>query len=187
MKWNELTGWKKDLLIFSISISPAVIAAVVLYLMGPEVYLPVAAVVSSFYFAVGVGWITSPAIGLTTGIHPVWLILLLVFISTESSLVVSVNYDLLEKIPLLGRGVKAIRKRSQRIIDKYELAKNVEYMTIFWLMFLPVYGTGPMAMSLVGRLLALEKLKVWLTITLSSVTRYTLIIGIMYYGIITIF
>lgn len=176
-------GWKKDLIILFITILPAIVVAAILYMMGPDVYLPAAAVVGNFYFAIGVGWITSPLVGLITGINPILLVLFLVFVSMESSLIVSVNYDILEKIPLLGRGIRGVRKRAERIIEKHELAKNVGYISIFWLMFTPLYGTGPMSMSFVGRILALDWLKVWITISLSSLTRYTLLVLVIYYGI----
>ena len=183
MRSNSFHDWiKNDLLRFIISITPAVSAAVILYLLGPKIYLPVSAVVSSFYFAVGVGWITSPIVGLSTGIHPIWLVLLLIFISTESSLIVSLNYDLLEKIPLIGRLMRWIRKKGEHIIDKHELAKDVEYISIFWLMFIPIYGTGPMSMTMVGRLLALNWKKTWLTITISATARFTIITFLLYLG-----
>ncbi len=187
MKLNNFQNWlQNDLLRFIISTTPAVIAAVVLYLLGPKIYLPVSAVVSSFYFAIGVGWITSPIVGLSTGIHPVWLVLLLIFISSESSLIVSLNYDLLEKIPLIGKLMRWIRKKGERVIEKHELAKDVEYITIFWLMFTPLYGTGPMAMTMVGRLLSLNWKKTWLTITLSATARFTILTFLLYLGLISL-
>ncbi|MFW6375573.1 MAG: small multi-drug export protein [Thermoplasmatota archaeon] len=183
MKSNNIQDWlQNDLLRFIISITPAVLAAMILYLLGPKVYLPVSAVVSSFYFAVGVGWVASPIIGLSTGIHPVWLVLLLIFISSESSLIVSLNYDLLEKVPLIGKLMRWIRKKGEGVIEKHELAKDVEFITIFWLMFTPLYGTGPMAMTMVGRLLALSWKKTWMTITLSATARFTFLTFLLYFG-----
>lgn len=183
MKLNSFQKWlENDLLRFLISIVPAVLAAIILYLLGPRIYLPVSAVVSSFYFAVGVGWITSPIVGLSTGLHPFWLVLLLIFISTESSLIVSLNYELLEKIPLIGRLMRWIRKKAEQVIEKHELARDVEFISIFWLMFIPIYGTGPMSMTMVGRLLSLNWKKTWLTITLSATARFTIIILLLYLG-----
>ena len=187
MKLNSFQNWlQNDLLRFLISITPAVLAGLILYILGPKIYLPVSAVVSSFYFAVGVGWITSPIVGLSTGINPVWLVLLLIFISTESSLIVSLNYDLLEKIPLIGRFMRWIRKKAEKVIEKHELARDVEYVSIFWLMFVPIYGTGPMIMTMVGRLLSLNWKKTWLTITLSATARFTIIIILLYVGWISL-
>lgn len=178
-------GWRA-LTVFMLSILPALIAAAIVLILGREVYLSVLAVVINYYFVVGVGWITSPVVGLLTGMNPIWLLILLVFISMESSLIVSVNYDLLEKIPLLGRAMRWIRTRAGKVVEKHSLAADVEYMTLFWLMFIPIYGTGPMMMSFVGRILSLEWWKVWLTITVSSIVRYTLLISIIYLGILSI-
>jgi len=184
---NYFQNWlENDILRFLFSIIPAVSAALIIYLLGPKVYLPVSAVVSSFYFAVGVGWITSPIVGLSTGIHPVWLVLLLIFISTESSLVVSLNYELLEKIPGIGKLMQWIRKKAENVIEKHELARDVEFFSIFWLMFIPIYGTGPMSMTMVGRLLSLNWKKTWLTITFSATARFTIIILLLYLGWISL-
>lgn len=181
----EPEGWIEDLLIFFLTLIPAFIVGAIIYAMGSDVYIPVLAVVSNFYFVVGVGWITSPAIGIAAGLHPLGVLVLLVFVSMESSLVVSVNYDLLEKTPLIGKFMKKIREKALKTIEKYSLARGIEYVSIFWLMFLPLYGTGPMIMSFVGRILGLDWLKVWLTIGLSALARYTLLVLFVYYGIFT--
>ncbi len=167
---------------FFISIAPAVAVTVLCYLLGPEVYIPVGSVFISFFFAVGVGWIASPVIGISMGMNPVILVILLVFISSESSLIVSSNYDLLEYIPILGTGMKKLRLKAGEVIKSNDLAENAGYLSIFWLMFLPLYGSGPLVMTLVGRLLGLDWKKVWATITLSALTRFSLITGLIYLG-----
>ncbi len=171
---------------FLLSILPSTIAVLVIYSLGPEIYIPAASVFIAFYFAVGLGWIVSPAVALASGLNPVGVVALLVFISSQSSLIVSLNYNLLEKIPLIGRYVKKLRTKAREIIEERELAKKIEYVSIFWLMFLPVYGTGPNVMSLVGRLLGLKWQKVWLVITLSATVRFTLITALMYLGYVSI-
>ncbi len=173
----------RDVSYLFLTISPALAAAFLIILLGPSVYLPVSAVLLNYYFAVGVGWVTSPLVGLAAGMKPWLLVILLVFIAVQSSFFVTVNYDLLEKIPLLGRLFLRTRKKAERVIDKHELAKDISYIGIFWLMFLPVFGTGPMVMSLVGRILALQWWKVWLTISLSAVVRYSLVVIVVYYGL----
>jgi len=167
---------------FVISVSPAFLAVFILYLLGPDVYLPVLGVFLAFFFAVGAGWIVSPALGLASGMHPIWVIILLVFISSESSLIISSNYDILEKIPILGYPFKKVRKRAGNLIENRDLARKVSYVSIFWLMFLPVYGSGPLVMTLVGRLLDLDWIKVWSVVSFSAFTRFTIITTLIYYG-----
>lgn len=167
---------------FFISILPAVAVTVLCLLLGPDVYIPVGSVFISFFFAVGVGWIASPIVGISFGMNPILLVILLVFISSESSLIVSSSYDLLEYIPILGTGMKKLRKKAEKVIKNNDLAENAGYLSIFWLMFLPLYGSGPLVMTLVGRLLGLNWKKVWGTITLSALTRFSLITGLIYLG-----
>ncbi len=169
---------------FFISISTAVIVTLLCYLLGPGVYVPVSSVFISFFFAVGVGWLASPVIGISLGINPIILVILLVFISSESSLIVSSNYDLLEYLPFIGSGMKKLREKASKVIKKKELGKETGYLSIFWMMFLPLYGTGPLVMTLVGRLLGLNWKKVWVAITLSALTRFGMITGLIYLGFI---
>jgi len=171
---------------FFFSILPSIFAVIILYLLGPEIYMPALSVFLAFYFALGVGWIVSPALALGSGIHPVGIVILLVFISSQSSLIVSANYPILEKIPYLGLYMKSLRKKAAGIIKEKELAEKAGYMSIFWLMFLPIYGTGPNVMTLAGRLLAFEWKRVWLTVTLSATVRFSIITTLLYFGYLNI-
>jgi len=171
---------------FFISILPVIFVVIVLYLLGPEIYTPAASIFLAFYFALGVGWVVAPVIGLAYGIHPVVVIGYLVFISSQSSLIVSVNYPLLEKIPLLGLYMARLRRKAGNIIEEKEMVKKVGFVSIFWLMFLPVYGTGPNVMTLVGRLLDLEWKRVWAVVTFSAVSRFSIITTLLYYGYLNI-
>ncbi|MGM0405519.1 MAG: small multi-drug export protein [Thermoplasmatota archaeon] len=173
----------RDVSYLFLTVIPAITAAISIILLGPNVYLPVSAVLLNYYFAVGVGWVTASYFGLAAGISPWLLMILLVFVAVQSSFFVTVNYDLLEKIPLLGRLFIRTRKKAEKVINKHDLAKDISYIGIFWLMFLPVFGTGPMVMSFVGRILALQWWKVWLTISLSALVRYSLIVALVYYGL----
>ncbi len=171
---------------FFLSISPLVVVIFLLYSLGPNVYTPVFRVFIAFYFALGVGWIVSPAIGLASGMHPVSVVIILVFISSQSSLIVSANYPLLEKIPFLGTYMCRLRSKAMTVIERKGLLKKVEYISIFWLMFLPVYGSGPNVMTLVGRLLGLEWKRVWAVITLSATVRFSIITSLVYLGYVSL-
>lgn len=166
-----------------LTLVPALAAAVIILLLGPDIYLAVSAVLLNYYFALGVGWLTSPWVGLKAGLTPWALLSLLVFVAVQSSFFVSVNYDLIERVPLLGKFVKKTRNKADRVIEKHEIAKDISYIGIFWLTFLPFYGTGPMVMSFVGRILSLEWWKVWTTISISAFTRYSLVVAVVYYGL----
>ncbi|MBS3781274.1 MAG: small multi-drug export protein [Candidatus Thermoplasmatota archaeon] len=171
---------------FFISILPATFAVIIFYFLGPEIYTPAFHVLLTFYFAVGVGWIVAPALALASGMHPLGVVIWLVFISSQSSLIVSANYSLLEKIPWLGLYMERLRKKARNIIEEKELVEKVEYASIFWLMFLPVYGTGPNVMTLVGRLLGLRWKSVWAVITFSACVRFSIITALLYLGYVNI-
>ncbi len=172
----------RDLSLGFLSLVPAFTAGILIYLMGSSVYIPVSMVLLNYYFAPGVGWLASPVIWLSSGLSPLPLLGLVVFLAFQGSLFVTVNYDLLERIPLLGRIVRRIRIKAEQVIEKKTLVKDISYIGLFWLTFLPIYGTGPMTMSFIGRILSLEWWKVWVTVCLSSFVRYSLVIALIYYG-----
>jgi len=165
-----------------LSISPSIFAIIIFYILGPETYTPAISVLLAFYFAVGVGWLVSPVLALASGMNPIGVIIFLVFISSQSSLIVSANYPLLEKIPYLGLYMKRLRRKARNIIEEKERVKKIGYISIFWLMFLPIYGTGPNVMTLVGRLLGLEWKGVWAVVTFSACVRFSLITTLLYFG-----
>ncbi len=171
---------------FFISISPSVFVIIMFYILGPEIYTPALSVLLAFYFAVGIGWIVSPVIALASGMHPVGVIVFLVFISSQSSLIVSANYSLLEDIPYLGLYMEKLRRNAENIIEEKEMVRKVGYVSIFWLMFLPVYGTGPNVMTLVGRLLSLRWKRVWMVVTFSACVRFSIITTLLYFGYLTL-
>ncbi len=173
----------KDAYMALLTLAPAFVVSMFIISMGSDVYRAVSAVLVNYYFAIGVGWISSPVVGLSAGLGPLSLLLILVFVAMQGSFFISFNYDLLEKVPLIGRLVKRIRKKADKVIEKHSLLENVSYVTIFWLMFIPLYGTGPMSMSLIGRILSLEWWKLWITISLSVITRYSLVISVVYFGL----
>jgi len=178
----ERIGIFKDLSLVFLSLMPAAFVVLFIIMLGSGVYIPVSAVVVNYYFSFGVGWLSSPVVGLSAGLGPLALLSLLVFIAVQSSLFLTVNYDLLEEVPHFGKFVKNIRKKAEEMIEKHELIENISYLGMYWLMFLPLYGTGPMTMSIVGRILSLEWWKVWITISLSAATRYSIVIVVVYYG-----
>ncbi len=181
---NILT--KDPLTRFYISIMPAIFTIVFIYSLGPDLYIPAFRVFMAFYFALGVGWIVSPAIALAFGMRPVNVVILLVFISSQSSLIVSANYPILEKIPYLGSYMNRLRNKAVEIIEKRDMVEKIGYLSIFWLMFLPIYGSGPNVMTLVGRLLGLGWKRVWLVITLSATFRFSIITTLIYLGYISL-
>ncbi len=166
---------------------PVLLALVVIfaiYISGPENYIPLAQVVITFFGAVGTGSVSCLFVGRALNINPFLLIFIVAFMESDMSLFVTLNYDLLAALPYLGKLLKKYENKASEIIKKRKFIEGLELYTIFILMFIPVYGTGAITMSLVGRLLSLNWKKVWIVISLASLSRTSIIVLILY-GLIT--
>ncbi len=166
---------------------PVLLALVVvfaIYISGPGNYIPLAQVVITFFGAVGTGSVSCLFVGRALNINPFLLIFIVAFMESDMSLFVTLNYDLLASLPYLGKLLKKYENKASEIIKKRKFIEGLELYTIFILMFIPVYGTGAITMSLVGRLLSFNWKKVWIVISLASLSRTTIIVLILY-GLIT--
>ncbi len=162
----------------------ALLVVFAIYISGPENYIPIAQVVITFFGAVGTGSVSCLFVGRALNINPLLLIFIVAFMESDMSLFVTLNYDLLATLPYLGKLLKKYENKAGEIIKKRKFIEGLELYTIFILMFIPVYGTGAITMSLVGRLLSLNWKKVWIVISLASLSRTTIIVLILY-GLIT--
>ncbi len=79
------------------------------------------------------------------------------------------NFDIILLIPKVGKLILKLEEKARAFIREYELSKNT-YFGLFVFVFIPFQGTGSTTASLIGRLLGLDKLKLFLTITSASFT-----------------
>ncbi len=77
------------------------------------------------------------------------------------------NFDLILMIPKIGGVLKSVEIKARGIISKHNLAKKT-YLGIFVFVFIPFQGTGSTTASVIGRLLGLEKVKLFTTIVIAS-------------------
>ena len=167
-----------------IPISLAMFVATLIYISGPDYYIPLLAVVTTFFGAVGTGSVSCLFVGRALRVNSLVLILLVAFMESDMSLFVTLNYDFILKIPLLGKLLNRYEGMARKLLEKKKFVEGLELYTIFILMFIPWYGTGAITMSLVGRILSLEWKKVWATISLASLIRTALIVSLLYLGLL---
>jgi len=79
------------------------------------------------------------------------------------------NFDILNYIPKLGEILLKLEKKARKFIDEYDLAKNT-YFGLFIFVFIPFQGTGATTASVIGKLLGLENVKLFVTITSASLS-----------------
>jgi hypothetical protein len=168
---------------------PFVLAGAVaagIYLAGPSIYERSAAEVAVFFGAVGTGAVTAIITGVALGLHPLYAALLVAFMESDMSLFISLNFNIILDIPVIGNVVKKYMEKARRIIQMRRFVEGMELVAIYTIMFIPFYGTGAITMTLVGKILGLDWRKVWLTVTLASLTRSLLVAYLTYAGMLTL-
>jgi len=77
------------------------------------------------------------------------------------------NFDLILLIPKIGEVLKKLETKAKNFIDKYNLSKKT-YFGLFVFVFIPFQGTGTTTAGVIGRILGLEKTKLFITIVCAS-------------------
>jgi hypothetical protein len=106
--------------------------------------------------------------GIALGI-PWWLIAAsIMMIDIETALFMGWNFDLLLKIPLLGRILQSFIRKTRVFIDEQPWLKKIYFAGIVVLVMIPVLGSGGIRGSIIGQLLGMQKTTVFLAIVIGA-------------------
>jgi hypothetical protein len=106
--------------------------------------------------------------GIALGI-PWWLIAVsIMMIDIETALFMGWNFDLLLKIPLLGRILESFIRKTRVFIDEQPWLKKIYFAGIVVLVMVPVLGSGGIRGSIIGQLLGMQKTTVFLAIVIGA-------------------
>ena len=78
------------------------------------------------------------------------------------------NWDLVEQIPLLGRAIRRVEDKCRRVIARKKWAEGATLTALAAYVALPVQMTGGLFGSVLGRVMGLDKLKVFVAVTAGS-------------------
>jgi uncharacterized membrane protein len=106
--------------------------------------------------------------GIALGI-PWWLIAAsIMMIDIETALFMGWNFDLLLKIPLLGKILESFIRKTRVFIDEQPWLKKIYFAGIVVLVMIPVLGSGGIRGSIIGQLLGMQKTTVFLAIVIGA-------------------
>ena len=179
----EPEGWKALLanpylvgpikFILPLAIIPAVFAA--LYLTEPhEQFLMLSGLIAA-YFIPPAGKESIIPIAILMG-YPWWLITLVIFLlDVAVSLFVVWNFDLALKIPLVGRLLESGMTIGRNYTETQPWLRRFSTIGLILFVFFPLQGTGAMNGSILGRLLGLEKSRVFACVCTGSLVSCLII------------
>lgn len=161
--------------ILPLAIIPAVF--IVLYLIEPYQQFLIISGLLFAYFVPPAGKESIIPIAIVMG-YPWWLITLAIFLlDVAVSLFVVWNFDLALKIPLIGRLLESGMTAGRNYTERQPWLRRFSTVGLILFVFFPLQGTGAMNGSILGRLLGLEKSRVFACVCAGSLAS-TLIIAL---------
>jgi uncharacterized membrane protein len=106
--------------------------------------------------------------GIALGI-PWWLIAVsIMMIDIETALFMGWNFDLLLKIPMIGKTLESFTRKTRDFIREQPWLKKIYFAGIVVLVMVPVLGSGGIRGSIIGQLLGMQKTAVFLAIVIGA-------------------
>ena len=152
--------------ILPLAVIPAIFAA--LYLTEPYQQFLILSGLIAAYFVPPAGKETIIPIAILMG-YPWWLIMLVIFLlDVAVSLFVVWNFDLALKIPFIGRLLESGMAVARNYTESQPWLRRLSTVGLILFVFFPLQGTGAMNGSILGRLLGLDKSRVFGCVCIGS-------------------
>ncbi len=164
----------------------ATLVFLMIYFSGPSCYNRLALVASVNFLDVISGEITAILVGINSGLNPLVVTSFIIFIESDISLIVALNFDILKKPPKMGKRLITYEKKIKNLIEKKSWLKTAAFFGVILITAVPSYGTGALPATIIGRLLGLGWKKSWLAVTIGAAARSVLISLIIYFGYIVL-
>lgn len=114
-------------------------------------------------------------LGVADGFHPMVMALTVFMVDCCMAMIISWNYYILEKIPLIGRIFTYLKKKGAATLEKHPGLKSGAFLGIFAIVSLPFIGAGGTTSAIVGRMIGLKPYYI-----ISAVAIGSLLSGIFY-------
>jgi uncharacterized membrane protein len=103
------------------------------------------------------------------------------FVDIISGLFLLWNFDLVEKVPLLGTYIRKFEKKGKGYLSKKPWVERIAFIGVALFVMFPFQGSGAVGASILGRIIGMNKLKVWFAIIIGAIGGCFLIAMISYY------
>lgn len=108
-------------------------------------------------------------------INPFIIGISIAFVDIVVSLFLVWNFDLAKRIPILGRIIKKIEEKGEKILKKKPWIERLAFTGIILYVMIPIQGSGGLVASILGRVAGLKPIKIFLSVTIGSISGCLLI------------
>lgn len=127
------------------------------------------------YFFPPLGKETIIPAGVAFDLDPLIMALSIAFIDVIVALFLVWNYDLVKKIPIIGKFIIKIEEKGKNVEQKYGWIKPLRFIGIVLFVMVPFQGSGGLVGSIVGRLIGMKPQNTFFAISIGAVVGCTLI------------
>lgn len=114
--------------------------------------------------------VTSLPAGTTVSGYPLWTVIVaIVALDLLVSLFITLNFDLLLKIPIVGPWFRWIMRGADNVLRKKKWIENLSSAGLLIFMYIPLQGSGAMTTSIIARILNYRPLQAVGLVTFGSI------------------
>lgn len=107
-------------------------------------------------------------IGIALGFSWWIMALSIVMIDIETCLFMLLNFDVVYKIPFLGRLLEDLTGKTRQVIERYRWLADLYFFAIMLMVMVPILGSGGVRGSIAGKILSMDNLLIFLAVLVGS-------------------
>ncbi|MCZ0861071.1 small multi-drug export protein [Methanocorpusculum sp. MG] len=102
--------------------------------------------------------------------YPIWIICFgIILMDMMSSILIALNFDLLEKIPFVGGLIRRFMDGANSVRKKKPWIEQLSHLGLLIFMYIPLQGSGATNTTILGRLFGMRARTVFWIITVGSI------------------
>ncbi|HEC96534.1 MAG TPA: hypothetical protein ENI59_02535 [Euryarchaeota archaeon] len=147
---------------------------IILYNYRYELFLNTVILVGTYVFT-PLGLEISVPLGITKlGLHPGYLVGVLLFTDVIVSLFIIWNLPTLKKIPGIGKIISKIERKGKKTFEKSKKIAGATFFALMIFVAVPFQGTGAIGGSIIGTLIGFPPKYIVLAVVMGTLLRLTL-------------
>jgi hypothetical protein len=107
-------------------------------------------------------------VGIALGFPWWYMALSIVMIDVETCLFMLLNFDLVYKIPYLGRLMQNLTEKTREIIERHHWLTDLYFFAIVLMVMVPVLGSGGVRGSIAGKILSMNNYLIFLAVLIGA-------------------
>lgn len=143
-------------------------------LLDYDVFVKVGGLMLAYFFP-PLGKESVIPIGIGAGLNPILIALVIAFVDIFVALFLVWNYDFAKLTPILGQWMEKVEKKGGKKFKESPWLENLAFVGLVLFVMFPFQGSGGVATSIIGRIIGMNKLKVFLAICIGAIVGCLLI------------